>query len=266
MGNNEFDLDSIVADFDENYDFDGQDQDQDELEQDEELDELDNQDQDDLETDEEDESEQDEEDLEEEEEEEENTSTSKDSKQNRAFAELRRKAQENEQAAQFLMKLAEQANVTPEEIIRRFEQKALEQQAQQQGVPVEVMQRIQALEQENVQVKSTLVGEKLDSQIKSVREKYKASDDEIKATFQEMFENGVDPRLNPNVNFEKFYRAANFEKILESKVKEAKQSSLEKKKKRQEEAAIPNGESATQISDDIDDLVNKDVAEILENW
>jgi hypothetical protein len=259
MAENELDYNSLVADFDENYDF------EETVEESEEVEEVetDVEDTEDVEeteeTDTEDETTQ-------EETEETQSDTFKNDKQNQAFAELRRKAQENEQAAAFLKRFADSAGVSPDEIVKRFEQKQLEQEAQKQNVPVEVLQRLRSLEEENMAVKSTLVGEKLDKQIQGVIEKYKATEDDIKATFNEMLNSGVDPRNNPNVDFEKFYKAANFDKILEAQVKEAKQTSLSQKKKRQEQAAIPNGTSTTQTGTDIDDLVAKDVKDILENW
>jgi hypothetical protein len=191
----------------------------------------------------------------------------KEDKQNKAFAELRRKAEENEKAKQFLQQLANEAGVSEEEILNRYSQRALQAEAEKNNVPVEVMQRIKTLEEENRTVKESAVAERMDKQIRATIDKYGATDEDIRATFTEMLNSGVDPRTNPNVDFEKFYKAANFDKILENKVKEAQQTSLSQKKKRQAQAAIPNGTSTTQPgTSDIDDLVSKDVQDILENW
>jgi hypothetical protein len=255
---NEFDYNSIVAEFDANWEEPIQETD----ESNEEVEEVETQ-----EVTQDEEVQESEEPIEDEETQEETQETFKDEKQNKAFAELRRKAQENEQAAQFLKRFAETAGTSPEEVMNRFEQRLLEQEAQKQNVPVEVIQRIKKLEEENETIKSTTVAERMNTQIQSTIEKYGATDDDIRATFEEMAKSGIDPRVNPNVDFERFYKAANFDKILEKKVSEAKQSSLAQKKKRQEQAAIPNGVSTTQTdSSDIDDLVSQDVKDILENW
>jgi hypothetical protein len=66
-------------------------------------------------------------------------------------------------------------------------------------------------------------------------------------------ETGVDPRTSDNVDFEKFYRAANLDSIIQKEVANAKQQDLENKKKRQESASIGNGKSVSPSSGDMDD-------------
>lgn len=258
----ETDYDSIVAQFDESYEIEEPEV-EDETVTEEGTEVVDEQEQVDEEVDEVEESP--------EAEEQENPDTQQpdfqNDKQNQAFAELRRKAQENEKYAALVQKMAEQAGTSPDEIIQRFEQRALELEAQNQGVPVEVMQRLKTLETENQTVKEAAVAERLDKQIQNTIKEYGATEDEIKATFEEMFRSGVDPRTNPNADFEKFYKAAHLDKILEKKVNEAKQTSLSQKKKRQTQAAIPNGTGTSQPgTSDIDDLVKQDVNDILDNW
>ena len=251
----ETDYDEIVAQFDEGYEIEEPEVEDETVLDDEEV--VD---------------EQEEENVEEEQDEEQHQETEtnpdfQNDKQNQAFAELRRKAQENEKYAALVQRMAEQAGTDPDEIVKRFEERALELEAQNQGVPVEVVQRLKTLEEENKTVKEAAIAEKLDKQIQQTIKEYGATDDEIKATFEEMFRSGVDPRTNPNADFEKFYKAAHLDKILEQKVNEAKQTSLSQKKKRQSQAAIPNGTGTSQQgSSDIDDLVKQDVNSILDNW
>jgi hypothetical protein len=66
-------------------------------------------------------------------------------------------------------------------------------------------------------------------------------------------ETGIDPRIADNVDFEKFYRAANLDKIIQNEVKTARQRDLEDKKKRQESASIGNGKSVSPSSGDLSD-------------
>lgn len=200
--------------------------------------------------------------------EEENTEVpTEDEKRNKAFAELRRQAEDNKKAADFLQRLASQSGMSPEEVLQRFESRVLEDEAKQNNVPVEVMERLKNLEQENSLFKEQTVAQKMDRQIQDVITKYNATEDDIRSTFEEMFQSGVDPRINPNVDFEKFYKAANFDKILESKVNESKQKSLEQKKQRQQQAAIPSGTGVTQTGNsDTAELAKKDALDILANW
>ncbi|MER2141048.1 MAG: hypothetical protein ABS902_05345 [Priestia megaterium] len=190
-----------------------------------------------------------------------------DEKRNAAFAELRRKAQEGEQASAFLHKLAEQSGLSPEDVLKRFEEQSLAAEAQQQNVPVDVLKRIKALEQENSSFKEQTATERMNTQVESVISKYGATDDDIRATFEEMFKAGLDPRTNDQANFESFYKAVNHEKIVAAEVAKAQQNSLANKKKRQEQAAIPTGTGTTQSGEaDALDQAAKDAAEILANW
>lgn len=186
-------------------------------------------------------------------------------KRNRAFAELRRRAEENERYAAFVKKLSEETGLDPETLIKKIEERQLQMQAQQQNVPVDVLKRLKALEEENRMIRETTAAQRMDEQIKNVINTYKASDEEIQNTFAYMLRNGVDPRENPMVNFEDFYRAANFDKIIERKIKEAEQSVLSKKKERQMKASVAH-EGGTALTEDIDELIDKEVAAILENW
>lgn len=173
-----------------------------------------------------------------------------DDKRNRAFADLRRQAEENRKYADFINRMAQDAGVAPEEILARYEQRALEAQSQREGVPVEYLQRQNQTESELAQLREQLVVERMDKQIQDVIGKYSATNEDIQATFEEMYRMGIDPQENMNVDFEKFYRAANHEKIVQAEVEKARQTDLSAKKKRQEQAAIPNGSSVPQTNGD----------------
>lgn len=173
-------------------------------------------------------------------------------KRNRAFADLRRERDEAKKYADFINRLAQDSGVTPEEILNRYEERKLSEQAQKENVPVEYLKRQTQTETELSQLKERLAAERLDSQIKGVESKYGADEDAVRSTFEYMFSAGIDPRTS-EVDFEKFYRAANLDSIIQKEVETARQKDLENKKKRQESASIPNGTSATQTDGDLDD-------------
>lgn len=173
-------------------------------------------------------------------------------KRNRAFADLRRQAEENKRYADFINRLAEESGVKPEEILARYEEKKLADQAQKQNVPVDFLKRQTATETELTQLKERLAAERLDNQIKTVEGKYGADEQSVRSTFEYMFQAGVDPRTS-EVDFEKFYRAANLDSIIQKEVESARQKDLEDKKKRQESASIANGSSVTQTGGDLSD-------------
>jgi K+-transporting ATPase c subunit len=183
-------------------------------------------------------------------------------KRNRAFADLRRQADENKKYADFISRLAQDSGVSPEEILNRYQERQLEAEAEQQNVPVDVLKRLNTLEQENSTTKEQLRAERMETQIESVKAKYGADDNAIRAAFEEMLDSGIDPRITDNVNFEKFYRAANLESIIQKEVENARQKDLANKKQRQTSAAIGNGTSVSPSSDGISD---DEFDEILKN-
>lgn len=176
-----------------------------------------------------------------------------DDKRNKAFADLRRQAEENQKYAQFIQRMAEDNGVKPEDILARYEERQLQDQAQKSGVPVDFLKRQNQTESEIASLKEQLTAERLDKQIQSVIGKYGAQDSDIQAAFEEMFKSGIDPRENPNVDFERFYKAANLDSIIKKEVERSRQKDLEDKAKRQSSASIPNGASVSQTSGELSD-------------
>lgn len=180
-------------------------------------------------------------------------------KRNRAFADLRRQADENKKYADFISRLAQESGTTPEEILSRYQERQMEEQAEQQGVPVEHLRKLNDTETRLSQLEEQLVSERLNSQIESVISKYGENEDSIKSTFEYMSQAGIDPRVQP-VDFEKLYRAANLDTIIQKEVENARQNDLANKKKRQDSASIGNG---TSVSPSNNDLSDEDVDAIL---
>lgn len=186
-----------------------------------------------------------EEDTQEEDEEQADPNDSDAEKRNRAFADLRRQADENRKYAEFINRLAQDSGVSPDEILNRYQERQLAAEAEAQQIPVDVLKRLNTLEQESSSAREQLRAERMEIQIESVKAKYGADDNSIRAAFQDMLESGIDPRVVDNVNFEKFYRAANLDSIIQKEVENARQNDLTNKKKRQESASIGNGKSVS---------------------
>jgi hypothetical protein len=187
--------------------------------------------------------------------------TDDEDKRHRAFAELRRERDEAKKYAEFVQRLASDSGMSPEDILSRYEERQLEAKSKETGVPVEFLKRQTETESRLGELESQLVAERMDKQIQSVISSYGATNEDIQATFEEMFKAGIDPRTNPNVDFEKFYKAANLDKIIEAKVNETRQNDLSAKKKRQEQAALPNGGSSVPPSSD--EMSDEEVDKIL---
>lgn len=166
-------------------------------------------------------------------------------KRNRAFADMRRQNEEYRKYAEFIKRLAEEGGVSPDDLLNRYEERRLQTEAEKQGTTVEVLKRLNTLESESTQAKEALRAERFNAQVESVSSKYGATDDDIKAAMQEMMESGIDPRVHDTFNFEKFYRSANLDKIIQKETEKAVQKNLEDKRKRQENASIGNGNSVS---------------------
>lgn len=174
-------------------------------------------------------------------------------RRNRAFADLRRENEANKKYAQFIQRLAEEGGVSPDDLLARYEERNLQAEAQRQQVPVELLKRQTATESELTTLKEQMRAEKIDAQINQVISKYGENEDAIRGTFQYMMETGIDPRTAENVDFEKFYRAANLDNIIQKEVETARQRDLEDKKKRQTNASIGNGTSVSPSSGEMSD-------------
>lgn len=184
-------------------------------------------------------------------------------KRNRAFADLRRQAEENRKYADFIQRLAQDSGVTPEEILNRYQERQMQAQAEQQGVPVEFFKESRETAQRLAQLEENMRAQQFDAQVEAAKSKYGADDTTIRATIEDMFRSGVDPRTQ-DVDFDKWYRAANLETIIQKEVENARQKDLENKKQRQESAAIGNGTSVSPSTgnDWSDDDFNAELARL----
>jgi hypothetical protein len=180
-------------------------------------------------------------------------------KRNRAFADLRRQADENKKYAEFISRLAKDSGTTPDEILSRYQERQVEEQAEAQGVPVEHLQKLNDTETRLSQLEEQLFAERLNNQVEGVLSKYGNDEDAVRSTFEYMAQSGIDPRVQ-QVDFEKLYRAANLDNIIQKEVEKSRQQDLSDKKKRQESASIGNG---TSVSPSKGDLSDEDVDAIL---
>lgn len=241
----EFDVDALEREFNETWE--DSEETQDETEQ---IEETETDDSEELETeDDEAEVEEEEQEPEEVEEEEEEPELDRDEpfqkkpkqtkEENAAFAELRRQKEEYEKQARTLEKVAAQYEMTPEQFMEKYEQQQQEQRAQQQGIPVDVLRRMEQMESQLNETKTSAAREKFWNEVDTVKAKYDLTTQEIDKLFNYIGENGLvnlETKL-PIVSFEVAYKAANFDNVIERKSKEAKQQALAAKKQRQQKSA-----------------------------
>ena len=185
-------------------------------------------------------------------------------KRNAAFAQLRRERDEAAKYAEFIKKIAEENGTTPEELQKNYEEARLQREAEEKGVPVEIMQRLQQQENELNTLKNQTFSERFNNQVTQTAEKYKASKEDIEATFKYAAENGLIETLQSGtLQFEAVHKIAHMDSLIEKQVQNALQDTLTKKKKRQQEAPLPHTTS-TPSSESLEDMAIRDAKAIME--
>lgn len=171
------------------------------------------------------------------------------SKQNQAFAKMRNQLKEEQALAGFVRNLADQQGVSPEELMQAYEQRKLEAQAEQEGVPVDVLKRINQLEEENRQTKQQAFSQKLDQEVNSTIQKYGLKQDQIDSVFSFMVNNGyVNEDQTTNISFEDAYILSNKDNLINQAKEEGRQQYLKEKKNKQQSAAPNTGNSGGNTS------------------
>lgn len=207
-------------------------------------------------------------DLEEEVEEEEelNPNAPDEQKRNQAFAQLRRERDEAKKFQSFMETLAEQNGITVEQMMANYENAKLQKEADEKGVPVDLLHRMKALEEENAAIKNQTFAERFNSDVEKTIEKYGATEDEVEATFQYIQQEGlVEAVKSGKYSFETLHKLAHIDTLVEKKSTEAVQKNLSNKKKRQKEAPLPNGSSSVDIEDSLEQRAIEDAKRIIAN-
>lgn len=183
-----------------------------------------------------------------------------------AFAQLRRERDEFARVAKWVSDLAAQSGMTVEQLMERYEQQRLQKEAESKGVPVEVLQKLQTLENENKTIRDQMNAERFNQQVNETLQKYNGSVENFEKTLQYAMENGLVEALKTGaITFEAAYKLAHMDTLIEEAKQQAVQENLLMQKKRQQEASVANGGVIPQPQNDLDEIVANDVKEILEN-
>lgn len=188
-------------------------------------------------------------------------------KRNAAFAQIRRERDEAKKLADFLQRIADENGTSVDDMMKNYEQARLQEQAEQQNVPVEVLQRLQQLENENKEIKNQSFTQRFNNEVTQTMEKYKADIKDIEATMAYAAQNGLVESLQTGaVSFDAVHRMAHLDTIIEKQVQNALQENLTQKKKRQQEAPLSQGSVGTPPSETLEDMAIRDAKEILAGW
>lgn len=175
-------------------------------------------------------------------------------KRDAAFASMRRELDAAKQQAAFVAKMAEHYGITPEQLQQQWHNDQLEQEAEQQGVPVELLREQANNKQEIEQLRSQMQTQNVQAQLAAVTQKYNASQEEISAAVDYAQQNGLsDLIFNGTVPFEQAFKLANMDSLIQKAEKGAVQKNLSAKKARQQAAApATNGGKADPKADEQD--------------
>lgn len=178
-------------------------------------------------------------------------------KANQAFAEMRVK---NKQMAATIGKLAEalgfNPNSTEEELLAGINDILTQQQAQQQQVPVEILQRLNELEAVNNAYRQDQMRAQAQRGLSALRDKYAIEQDDMVAFVEDLNNAGLNPLYNPNVNLEAEFLSRNFEKIISKKVEAAVQEEQARAAKAQEHSSTPSKTSGAAKQDAPKEQIN----------
>lgn len=265
FSSDEFDLDTMRADFEKEW----TDAEPDEPEEIEETDELEDPEEpeEDLEEEPEEDLEEPEEDLEDPEEEipSDTPEPKKQSKEeNAAFAQLRREKEQLAEQNKVLEQVASQYGMTVEQFQEAYQQKQEEQTAETQGIPVETFRELNNTKSRLATLEKERANEKFNQSVQEVKDRYGLADQEVTDVFDYIQREGLhNPQLGlPTVPFEHAYKALNFDNMLKRKTTESKQKALADKKKRQRTSAKPHGSNVS-TTKEADTFTDEEVFESL---
>ena len=142
-------------------------------------------------------------------------------KANEAFASLR---VQNKQLADTLKGVAGilgvQDTYDEQTILQALQQKVIESQAQQQHVPVELLQKVQYLEQRDQQYTAMQRQTAVEQGFQEIRTKYNLSDQQLNEFATGLIQNNLNP-LEKDVDLVKEYQNMHFDELLQAAVAKA---------------------------------------------
>jgi hypothetical protein len=179
--------------------------------------------------------------------------------ENSAFAEMRRQNEALKKQAAIVEKAAARAGMSVDQYLVAVEEQEAQERAEKQGIPVEVLRRLETSENQLSRLTIQAAQDKYLADVKMTQSKLGFTDQEAEAVFRFLGENGyVNPQTRtPIIPFEQAYKLANFDTLMERKLKEDNQKRLTEKQQRQRNTALPHTNAGapptTTIEEEISD-------------
>lgn len=162
-------------------------------------------------------------------------------KQAQAFAQMRIA---NQQQAQLIKQIAEVVGVTdtkdPQAMMNALQQLAVKAQSQKQGIPEEVLTRLNQLENTNLEYKRQQAYLAAGRGFQTIKDKYGLDDAGLEAFAQELIADGLNPYEQP-IDLVSEYKIRHFDSMLE----EAIQKGIEQEAQRAAKAGAQGSTPTT---------------------
>ena len=162
-----------------------------------------------------------------------------DTKQAHAFAELR---QQNAAFKQLLGKLATANGIqysNEQDLVNAINDDTIAKLAQKQNVPVELLKRMETLEQDSAALQQTRLKDAAFIGFQNVMTQYGLKQEELQAFAKELDEAGKNPFMN-KVDLVAEYKTIHFDDILNKRVQAAVQEALTKSNNADVHSSTPN--------------------------
>ena len=176
-----------------------------------------------------------------------------------AFAAMRVR---NKQMENMLKRVADAAGIqyaNTDDMLMKLNDDALGKLAEKQGVPKELLMRLDSLEKSNQEYRQEQVNIKLRNDFMALQEKYNLTPEQLQTFATQLSNDRVDP-LSADIMRE--YEVRNFDAIVQQRIQDAVQTALSKDQQVDEHSSTPNAAQGSSASGSDAGVTCKNSAEL----
>jgi hypothetical protein len=170
--------------------------------------------------------------------------TNPDTKSAHAFAQMRTQNSQYQKTIQGIAHLLNINSNNPEEILQGVNAALVQAQAKQQGIPTEVLQRLQTLEQMNQQREQEQLEQNVFTGFQQLKDKYKLTDDALTNFAAELHTAGVNPFEHPTDIIDE-YRKRHFDDLITQAIEQGRQQEIARATSAQQHSASVQNSNGT---------------------
>jgi len=173
---------------------------------------------------------------------------------------MRKQNEALQRQAAIVEKAAAKNGMTVDQYLAAVEEQELAERAEKQDTSPEILRRLEQAESQLANQTMQSSQDRYLADVRNVKDKLGITDAEADTVFKFIGENGYfNPETKtPIISFEQAYKLANFDSILERKVKEESQKRLADKQARQRNTALPHTNASTTSTESHTDEITDD--------